>query len=319
MIIRGRPSLLQVIFTVRGSVLERIWPQMCLMVAVSIAVVFAHKQFPEWVPVFNGAPFSLLGVALSIFLGFRNSACYDRWWEARKHWGQLVASARDLARQTLLWDEMGGEAAAERRTMLHLAAAHAYALADHLRPNAACGAMDTLVPDDLREGLAASDNKPHFLIMAMGRVIARLRARQVLTDMEYDVVNETLILMNGVAAACERLRNTPVRSAIRCFFCARPMSFVSWCPSVLPKCWAGRRRLPPPSLPIRSSGSTRSATNSKSPSAICRMICRSALWLSPSTSRSANQSARPTCHNDRSRSATCFCEDAADLGLLPYA
>lgn len=210
MIIRGRPSLLQVIFTVRGSVLERIWPQICLMVVVAFAVVFAHKQFPEWVPVFNGAPFSLLGVSLSIFLGFRNSACYDRWWEARKHWGQLVASARDLSRQTLLWEEMGGEAAAERRTMLHLTAAHAYALADHLRPNAATDAMIERVPEDLRAGLAASDNKPYFLIMAMGRVIARLRARQVLTDMEYDVFNETLTLMNGVSAACERLRNTPV-------------------------------------------------------------------------------------------------------------
>ena len=44
------------------------------------------------------APFALLGVALSIYLGFRNNAAYDRWWEARKLWGQLVFDIRNLAR-----------------------------------------------------------------------------------------------------------------------------------------------------------------------------------------------------------------------------
>jgi putative membrane protein len=44
------------------------------------------------------APFTLLGVALSIFLGFRNSACYDRWWEARRQLGALVAESRSFAR-----------------------------------------------------------------------------------------------------------------------------------------------------------------------------------------------------------------------------
>ena len=36
------------------------------------------------------------------FLGFRNNAAYDRWWEARKLWGQLVADCRALARETAL-------------------------------------------------------------------------------------------------------------------------------------------------------------------------------------------------------------------------
>jgi predicted membrane chloride channel (bestrophin family) len=38
------------------------------------------------------------GISLSIFLGFRNNACYDRWWKARKLWGQLIHELRSLAR-----------------------------------------------------------------------------------------------------------------------------------------------------------------------------------------------------------------------------
>ncbi|MGB5831381.1 MAG: bestrophin family ion channel [Thiohalocapsa sp.] len=40
------------------------------------------------IPEFSLAPFTLLGVALSIFLGFRNNAAHVRWWEARKQWGK---------------------------------------------------------------------------------------------------------------------------------------------------------------------------------------------------------------------------------------
>jgi ion channel-forming bestrophin family protein len=40
---------------------------------------------------------AIFGVALSLFLGFRNNAAYDRWWEGRRLWGQLVADMRALA------------------------------------------------------------------------------------------------------------------------------------------------------------------------------------------------------------------------------
>ena len=39
------------------------------------------------------------GVALAIFLGFRNNSAYDRWWEGRKLWGGIVNNSRTLARQ----------------------------------------------------------------------------------------------------------------------------------------------------------------------------------------------------------------------------
>ena len=40
-----------------------------------------------------------MGLALAIFLGFRNSAAYDRYWEGRRLWGDLVHRSRSFARQ----------------------------------------------------------------------------------------------------------------------------------------------------------------------------------------------------------------------------
>lgn len=45
---------------------------------------------------FTLAPFSILGVAIAIFLGFRNNAGYARYVEARKLWGQLMIASRSL-------------------------------------------------------------------------------------------------------------------------------------------------------------------------------------------------------------------------------
>src|ERR1700761_7206131 len=128
MIIRGRPSLLQLFFILRGSVVLRVFPQILVTVALSALVVWLHETRPGLLPAFNSAPFALFGIALSVFLSFRNSACYDRWWEARRHWGELLSASRDLDRQTLILAD------AARRRLLTLTMAFAQLLVLHLRP-----------------------------------------------------------------------------------------------------------------------------------------------------------------------------------------
>ena len=39
----------------------------------------------------------LLGVVVSIFIGFRNSNAYARWWEARTLWGAVIGNGRSLS------------------------------------------------------------------------------------------------------------------------------------------------------------------------------------------------------------------------------
>jgi len=49
----------------------------------------------------QGSAFPVLGIAVSIFLGFRNTQAINRWWEARGLWGSLVNQSRQW-RETLL-------------------------------------------------------------------------------------------------------------------------------------------------------------------------------------------------------------------------
>ncbi len=211
MIVRDRPGLVSLFFILRGSVLPMIFPQVLFVLALSTLVVLAHRFMPEQVPGFNSAPLALVGIALSVFLGFRNNACYDRWWEARKDWGLLVIAARSLARQSLILDgrAIDGEPAPRRR-LLQLAIAFSYALLIHLRPGGDHGRILLRLPKERHVAFLESRNRPDFLLREMGALTARLKAAGALSDIEYSVLEGSIRDMSAVLSACERIRFTPV-------------------------------------------------------------------------------------------------------------
>lgn len=211
MIVRPRPHLFQLFFILRGSVIQRIFPQVLIVLAMSAVIVSLHRLRPGVVPAFDGAPFALLGIALSVFLSFRNSACYERWWEARKDWGQLIMASRDLGRQTLILTTHRDTPATEARTrLLNLAIALAHTLVGFLRGDPNDAKVDARLPADLRDAYRASRNTPDFIIREMGNIIAALLAEAKISDIQFGILDATIGRMSGALAACERIRNTPV-------------------------------------------------------------------------------------------------------------
>ncbi len=98
MIIRDKPRAWELAFAMRGSVLPHIALPLLGVVALAAVMVWVDHQFAI-LPHIEGIPFTVFGIALSLFLSFRNNAAYDRWWEARKLWGGLLADLRSLARE----------------------------------------------------------------------------------------------------------------------------------------------------------------------------------------------------------------------------
>lgn len=96
MIVRPQQHWLRRIFVWHGSVLSKISSRLLLNFLFSIAVIFMLPWYTHLGIKFTLAPFSILGVAIAIFLGFRNNAGYARYVEARKLWGQLMIASRSL-------------------------------------------------------------------------------------------------------------------------------------------------------------------------------------------------------------------------------
>ncbi len=91
----------------RPNWFRRVWPPLpvwrrldlsVLLICVYTAGVAAffqviHYQPPQW----GGITAALTALVLSPLLTFRNREAYDRWWEARRLWGQLINDSRNLA------------------------------------------------------------------------------------------------------------------------------------------------------------------------------------------------------------------------------
>ena len=217
MILRGRPSGLELLFVLRGSILPRIRGVLLANVLLAVAVTVAHRALADHRAVLvSTIPFTLMGLPLAIFLGFRNSACYDRYWEARKLWGELLLRSRDLARQVLHLVDAPPVADARdlgdvRVRLLLRTAAFCITLKQLLRerPEDETG-LDGLLQPAERQALAGSHNRPNRLMLAMGADLAQCRHDGQVDAMRGVQIDDTLSALTAAAAGCERIKHTPL-------------------------------------------------------------------------------------------------------------
>ncbi|MGN7869515.1 Bestrophin, RFP-TM, chloride channel [Paracoccus haematequi] len=201
MIVRPRPGLLTLFFVLKGSIILRTWPQLAAVGLLSLVVVAAHRHAPQVVPGINPAPLTLIGIALSIFLSFRNNACYDRWWEARKLWGGIIHSARDVARQTVVLDDGPDGPSPERREILTAIIAFAHAAVAQLRHRTSLQAA----------GAPAVSARPADRILhEVAGLVGRLLRQGRLAPVEALALNDSLGRLTQALVGCERLANTPL-------------------------------------------------------------------------------------------------------------
>jgi ion channel-forming bestrophin family protein len=205
-IIRPRPTFLQLFFIMRGSVIPRIAPVLGGFALYAAGVVLLDRYFGLGFDSYGIAPFTLLGVALSIFLGFRNNAAYDRWWEARKLWGQMVFEIRNLSRAALaVIPEDTGAA----RPLLRHSLAFCHYLRGQLR-NTDVEAEAARFLDTGAARITIRGNRPDAVLRGMGSSLGQLKATGRIDPMDFRILDERLSALAALQAGCERIANTPL-------------------------------------------------------------------------------------------------------------
>ncbi|HTH15984.1 MAG TPA: bestrophin family protein [Magnetospirillum sp.] len=206
MIVRDRPSGWQLFFILRGSILPRIAGPLLTTIGIAVAVTVLHGRLFDTKVTLTPIPFSLIGLALAIFLGFRNSASYDRWWEGRKLWGDLIIRTRSLAR---LWLNHAGSPPEEARLQLRRLIAFTYALKQQLRGIGAEQAAALLPATDWSDP-AYTVNAPDLILRRFSAEVAAARAAGRLDAMMAAEMEENLTALASIQAGCERIRTTPL-------------------------------------------------------------------------------------------------------------
>lgn len=208
MIVRPRPSALGLFFVLRGSIIPRIFSRILVITLLSCVVVWMYHR--QWFSTthLSAVPFSLFGLALSVFMGFRNNVCYDRWWEARKQWGDLIVQARSLARESAVLLAASTANPVQER-LVRRCIGFGYALAARLRDQDMLEAVRPWVQPEELDTLAGNRNVPDALLMAINRDLAACLRRGELTDILYQGLTQRVAQCAAIQAACERIKYTP--------------------------------------------------------------------------------------------------------------
>ncbi|ATX93321.1 bestrophin family protein [Citrobacter portucalensis] len=206
MIVRPQQHWLRLIFVWHGSVLSKIFSRLLLNFLLSIAVIIMLPWYTMLGIKFTLAPFSILGVAIAIFLGFRNNACYSRYVEARHLWGQLMIASRSLLREvkTTLPDD------AELGQFVRLQIAFAHCLRMTLRRNPQAEPLAKYLSEKDLQTVFAAQSPANRILLLMGEWLAVRRRDGQLSDILFHSLNNRLNDISAVLAGCERIANTPV-------------------------------------------------------------------------------------------------------------
>ncbi len=197
------------LFVWKGSVLPAILPRLGLLLLISVAVVFVQGRLFEYKIPLNPAAFTLLGVALAIFLGFRNNASYERFWEGRKLWGALLIDTRSLTRQALTMTGLPADSP-EVLSFVRLLIAFTYALKHQLRRTDPTEDFQRLLPQELVLRLAKARFKPILLLREMGQWVQAGKEAGRIDSITQAAIDHNLNQLSNIVGGCERIASTPI-------------------------------------------------------------------------------------------------------------
>jgi ion channel-forming bestrophin family protein len=209
MIVREKKGWIRLLFVWQGSVLVSIFPRLLALFVLSIAVVYFQGHFTNYKIPLNAAPFTLLGVALAIFLGFYNNTSYDRYWEGRKLWGALLNDTRSLARQAIT---MSGtqQITHEERNFIHLLIAFTHSLKHQLRRTDPSTDLERLLPKEQALSFASAKYQPIKILLQMGNWVKKRVQEGKIDTITQAAFDHNFNKLSDIVGGCERIAGTPI-------------------------------------------------------------------------------------------------------------
>jgi putative membrane protein len=191
----------------KSETFQKLLPMMLVIAIYTWAVVYVEFEWLHW----DRDPFvkhlttvqTLLGFVLSLLLVFRTNTAYDRWWEGRKLWGNLVNNSRTLSLK--LNAIIPTHDAEQRQYFQKGISLYAHALKQHLRSKE----METELDENWKEVLG-QHHLPNQIAKRLIQRIFELHKSNIINGHELQSLQTELNEFQNICGGCERIRNTPI-------------------------------------------------------------------------------------------------------------
>lgn len=149
---------------------------------------------------------NLLGFVLSILLVFRTNSAYDRWWEARKQWGALTNTSRNLAIQFNAY--LPKEDVKNRTFFKKTIPLYSRVLSSFLKSD-----YTTFMLDEINEHKdidLKAKHGPNQVANLIIKHVNKIYKENTLNDFQFSNLNNNLNELTNICGACKRIKNTPI-------------------------------------------------------------------------------------------------------------
>lgn len=150
---------------------------------------------------------SILGVILGLFLVLRTNTAYDRWWEGRKLWGQLVNDTRQLSIKLNTY--LPDDALEDRLFFKKMIPNVTFAMKEHLRNSIKVGEMD-MVDEQSKAIIINSKHRPNAINSLIYQRVYNLHKEGIISGEQLLILDKEIKGFTDIIGACERIKTTPI-------------------------------------------------------------------------------------------------------------
>jgi putative membrane protein len=190
---------------IRGSMLREITSRILACVLWATGITWFHFAVHECA--IPGTAHMLVGPALALLLVFRTNASYDRFWEGRRMWGNIINESRNLAR---LASAVFAEDTAFRRRLMGWILCFPDAMRYHLRGQKNLGKFAASLPPQSADRAQASDHPPLAVALEISRHWIEARNSGLISDYLLVALDQNVQLLIDYMGSCERIHKTPL-------------------------------------------------------------------------------------------------------------
>ncbi len=187
----------------KSDTLKILLPEIALMGAYTGAICYIELNCSSNLSYFKNAisMHTMVGFVLSLLLVFRTNTAYDRWWEGRKLWGQLVNTSRNAAIkcQSSIKDDK------TREELRKYIASFPVILKDHL--------LNKTSDEHVNAIMEKNDSRihnPSFIVNKIYTILNEQLKTNQITPEQYLVLDKEFCQLLEITGACERIKNTPI-------------------------------------------------------------------------------------------------------------
>lgn len=200
-------SWLTLIFSIHKSdTLRMLWKEIIYMIVLTLFIAFIEIHFfPKAIFLEKlVSVYQLIGFVISLLLVFRTNTAYDRWWEGRRKWGELVNDTRNFSvKINAIFHQQS-----EKEFFVRMTANFAFAMKENLRNGVILEELE-LTEAEITY-LSRENHIPLAIVSLMFNRLTELKRSGLLTDGELLILDKNLNGFMDACGACERIKNTPI-------------------------------------------------------------------------------------------------------------